>query len=160
MSTAFASDLYNKIVSFLKLVYKNKNELSGTSMAFTTMICRFKKSHCLLKSSVPLPQFLCPIPGNFKRRFKRSPNDSGEMFNFFDDWYVYLVSIQTVSVRGTSQRFATNFLPVKIIWNRKNIIIIWARITSRKVSLLRRCRVCITQIIVSMDYWFSENSQL
>ena len=116
------------------------------------MICRFKKSHCLLKSSVPLPQFLCPIAGNFKRRFKRSPNDSGEMFNFFDDWYVYLVSIQTASVRGASQRFATNFLPVKIIWNRKNIIIIWARITSRKVSLLRRCRVCITQIIMSMDY--------
>ena len=42
------------IVSFLKLVYRNKNELSGTGMAFTMIVSRFEKSHCLLKSSVPL----------------------------------------------------------------------------------------------------------
>ena len=43
------------IVSFLKLVHQNKSELPGTSMAFTVIVSRFEKSHCLLKSSVPLP---------------------------------------------------------------------------------------------------------
>ena len=31
------------IVSFLKLVYQNKNELWGTSMAFMITVSRFKK---------------------------------------------------------------------------------------------------------------------
>ena len=44
-----------KYVSFLKLVYQNKNELPGTSMAFTVIVSRFKKSHSLLKFLVPLP---------------------------------------------------------------------------------------------------------
>ena len=43
------------IVSFLKLVYQNKNELLGTSMAFTMIVSRFGKSHWLLKFLVPLP---------------------------------------------------------------------------------------------------------
>ena len=43
------------IVSFLKLVYQNKNELLGTSMAFTMIVSRFGKSHCPLKFSAPLP---------------------------------------------------------------------------------------------------------
>ena len=34
---------------------QNKNELTGTSVAFTMIVSRFEKSHCLLKSSVPLP---------------------------------------------------------------------------------------------------------
>ena len=56
MYTAYASNLYNKIlISFLKLVYQNKNEFAGTSVAFTMIASRFEKSHCLLKSSVPLP---------------------------------------------------------------------------------------------------------
>ena len=42
--------LLQNIVSFLTLVYQNKNELPGTSMEK-----KLKKSHCLLKSSVPLP---------------------------------------------------------------------------------------------------------
>ena len=54
-------DLFSKlskignVVFFLKLVYQNKNELPGTSMAFTMIVSRFEKGHCLLKSSVPLP---------------------------------------------------------------------------------------------------------
>ena len=43
------------IVSFSKLVYQNKDELPGTSMAFTMIASRFEKNPCLLKSSVPLP---------------------------------------------------------------------------------------------------------
>ena len=40
-----------KILSFLKLVYQNENEIAGTSMAFTMIVFRFEKSHCLsLKS--------------------------------------------------------------------------------------------------------------
>ena len=42
-------------VSFWKLVYQNKNELFGTSVAFTMIVFRVEKRHCLLKSSVPLP---------------------------------------------------------------------------------------------------------
>ena len=42
-------------VSFLKLVYQNKNESPGTTMAFMMIVSKFEKSHCLLKSSVPLP---------------------------------------------------------------------------------------------------------
>ena len=38
----------------LKLVYENKNALPGTSMTFTMIVSRFEKSHCQLKSSVPL----------------------------------------------------------------------------------------------------------
>ena len=46
---------FENIVSLFILVHQNKNELPGTSMAFT-MISWFEKSHCPLKSSVPLPQ--------------------------------------------------------------------------------------------------------
>ena len=38
-----------------KLVYQNKNELPGTSMAFMMIVSKFEKSHCLSKSSIPLP---------------------------------------------------------------------------------------------------------
>ena len=31
------------MVSFFKLVYQNKNELPGTSMAFTMIVSRFEK---------------------------------------------------------------------------------------------------------------------
>ena len=54
----FAQPMYHiygiKYLSFLKLVHQNKNELPGTSMAFTMMVSRFEKSYCLRKSSVPL----------------------------------------------------------------------------------------------------------
>ena len=46
---------FENIVSLFKLIHQNKNELPGTSMAFT-MISWFEKSHCLLKSSVLFPQ--------------------------------------------------------------------------------------------------------
>ena len=39
--------IYEKknVLSFLKLVYQNKNELLGTSMAFTMIVFRVEKSH-------------------------------------------------------------------------------------------------------------------
>ena len=38
--------IYEKnVVSFLKLVYQNKDELLGTSMAFTMIVFRVEKSH-------------------------------------------------------------------------------------------------------------------
>ena len=52
-------------IFFLKLVYQNKNELTGTSVAFTMIVSRFEKSHCLLKSSVPLarqPNLIKTLP--------------------------------------------------------------------------------------------------
>ena len=44
-----------KYCLLLELIYQSKNELPSTSMAFTMIVSRFEKSHCLLKSSVPLP---------------------------------------------------------------------------------------------------------
>ena len=39
----------------LKPIYQNKKELPGTSMAFGMTVSRFEESHCLRKSSLPLP---------------------------------------------------------------------------------------------------------
>ena len=65
-----------KIVSFLKLVYQSKNELPGTSMAFTVIVSKFEKSHCLLKSSVFLPwqpNFIKALPtGTISKSMKQT----------------------------------------------------------------------------------------
>ena len=54
---SFNIECFKNFLSFsplLKLVYQNKNEWPRTSMAFTMIVSRFEKNHCLLKSSVLL----------------------------------------------------------------------------------------------------------
>ena len=47
--------MWLNIVSFLKIVHQNKNELLGTNMGFKMTVSRFEKRYCLLKSSVTFP---------------------------------------------------------------------------------------------------------
>ena len=54
---SFNIECFKNFLSFsplLKLVYQNKNEWPRISMAFTMIVSRFEKNHCLRKSSVLL----------------------------------------------------------------------------------------------------------